>query len=154
MNLKVNTMRTNRLPTLVTCCLLLNMAACAEKPAPDPLLGLTSDFVAAFNNGDAEAMVALVSDDVRWLTVDGDNITTEVAGRDALRTAMTGYFEGGTRSPSRMRHATSDGEYVIGVEEIMRGPTSEARNQCSVVVYRFKDSLIDDVWYYHPAYPC
>ncbi|NNF52657.1 MAG: nuclear transport factor 2 family protein [Gammaproteobacteria bacterium] len=133
---------------------LLALGACAKPPPADPLLTVAADFMAAFNDHDPAAMVALVSEDVRWLTVDGDSIAIEVQGRDALEAAMADYFEAGPRSPSRMRFARSDGEYVLGVEEIMRGPASEGRNQCSVVVYRFEASLIRDVWYYHPAYQC
>jgi hypothetical protein len=66
---------------------------------------------------------------------------------------MGDYFQGGARSPSRMRILEQDGDYVFGVEEIMRAPTGENRSQCSIVVYEFENTLIKNVWYY-PAYAC
>ena len=49
-------------------------------------------FVDAFNAHDAEAMTALASDEIEWLSIDGTTVSTEAKGRAALKESMTRYF--------------------------------------------------------------
>lgn len=129
-------------------------SGCSDKTAGDPLLEKTGQFVAAYNSEDAGRMARMVTADVRWLSVDRDSLALEVEGRDALQAAMEAFFAAGPRPPSKMRLMQRDGAYVVGVEEIMRGPTADGRNQCSVVIYEYAEELIRSVWYYQPAYSC
>lgn len=128
-------------------------AACTRLSEPDALTASTATFVAAYNARDIVTMMAMVTEDVRWLSVDGGSIQAEASGRDELEAAMAIFFAGSSRASSRMRVIRQDGDYVFGVEEIVRQPTAEKNNQCSVVVYEFERTLIKNVWYY-PAYAC
>lgn len=133
---------------------LSSLGGCGTGASSDPLLIRTSDFISAYNAGDLDRMMVLLDQDIRWLSIDGASMSVEAEGRVALRTAMADYFAAGSRAPSRMRFMRRDGEFVIGVEEIMRAQSGIGKNRCSVVVYRFEKTLIAAVWYYHPAYPC
>lgn len=65
------------------------IALSAQAPAPTPSReDLVKRFVAAFNNHDLYAMVAMVTDDVEWLSVDGRTVDRETEGKTQLRTSM------------------------------------------------------------------
>ncbi len=129
------------------------MTGCSKFWQQDQRTATTTAFVAAYNARDAAAMMEMVTEDVRWLSVDGDAIQAEASGRDELEAAMTIFFKGSSRASSRMRIIRQDGNFVFGVEEIMRQPSDENKNKCSVVVYEFTRVLIKNVWYF-PAYVC
>ena len=141
------------LSSMIVCLGLAAIAACSKMPEQDALTATTAEFVKAYNADDLDGMMALVHANVRWLSIDGASINIETEGRDALEAAMAAYFASGPRSPSQMRFMRREGDYVIGVEEIMRNQAGQGGNRCSVVVYRFADTLIKDVWY-HQAYAC
>lgn len=65
--------------------------------SPHPVSASSSEDVVrqlytAFKAHEAAALVAHVSDDVRWMTVAGDTVVVETSGRDALRASMSRYF--------------------------------------------------------------
>lgn len=128
-------------------------AACTKSVESGPLAARVTAFVTAYNARDAAAMMTMVTEDVRWLSVDGATVYIEATGRPALEAAMLGFFAGDPRPPSRMRIVREDGNYVFGVEEIVRDRAHVNGNQCSVVVYEFEAESISKVWYY-PAYAC
>jgi len=45
-------------------------------------------FVAAFNQQDVSAMLALTTDDVRWMSINGDAVSVETSGTGELRQSM------------------------------------------------------------------
>ncbi len=110
-------------------------------------------FVAAFNRHDVEAMLEHASQDVRWMSVAGDQLSVDAAGDDALREAMRRYFAAIPSARSELRSLTESGPFVHTVEEAFWEVEGEQRSQCSFGVYRIEDALIAEVWYF-PAYAC
>ncbi len=142
-------------PALVIACLsaALVSIACAPRQVGPTNIERTMQFVAAYNEQDVQAMIAMVTEDVRWMSVAGASINIEASGRSVLEAGMENYFLQKNPSPSRMRSLVSSGNYVLGVEEVTRRAGDDRPGQCSAVIYEFQDTLIRDVWYF-PAHAC
>lgn len=101
-------------------------------------------YVAAFNAHDTEAMMAMVTDDVQWLSVQGDAITVESGDKQQLREGMRSYFKSCSHCQSQLSHLFATGERVSALE------LAGSSGQQSLSVYEFSDGLIRRV-YYFPA---
>jgi len=103
---------------------------------------------AAFNTQDTTALVAHVSDDIRWMQVAGANVAVEASGRDALRDAMTRYFRSTPTARSRIEKLMSAGEYVTVHERVTWMQGSTENTQSAVAVYQLRSARIVSVWYF------
>jgi len=108
------------------------------------------DFVAAYNAHDAELMSQYVTDDIQWLSVNGDKIAVETSGKTELIKVMSGYFESCASCQSKLTDITLLGNRVSTVEEASWRQNGELRSQKSLAIYEFNNSLIRRV-YYFPA---
>ena len=107
-------------------------------------------FVAAFNDHNAERMAQYVTEDVQWLSVNGDKITVETRGKESLVKAMSGYFTSCPSCQSRLEDFTVLGSRISVVEEASWRRNGELRSQKSLAIYEFSNNLIHRV-YYFPA---
>jgi len=107
-------------------------------------------FVAAFNDHNAERMAQYVTEDVQWLSVNGDKITVETSGKENLVKVMSGYFTSCPSCQSQLEDFTVLGSRVSVVEEASWRRNGELRSQKSLAVYEFSNNLIHRV-YYFPA---
>ena len=107
-------------------------------------------FVAAFNDHNAERMAQYVTEDVQWLSVNGDKITVETSGKENLVAAMSGYFKSCPSCQSQLEDFTVLGSRISVVEEASWRGNGELRSQKSLAVYEFSNNLIHRV-YYFPA---
>ena len=107
-------------------------------------------FVAAFNAHDAEKMAQYVTENVQWLSVNGDKITVETSGKENLVKVMSGYFTSCPSCQSQLEDFTVLGSRVSVVEEASWRRNGELRSQKSLAVYEFSNNLIHRV-YYFPA---
>ena len=126
-----------------------NEAAASEA---DPA-GVVRRFVDAFNAQDVQAMTALAAEDIRWMSVSGEGLTVEAAGRKALRSAMREYFESLPSARAELLSARESGPFVQAVERASWTAGGIERSQCSAAVYEVADGRIRNVWYF-PAYEC
>ena len=110
-------------------------------------------FIAAFNAKDVDGMVSLATPTIRWMSVDGDRLSIDAEGAEALSRAMTGYFSAIPTARSRLRSSSASGPFVHTVEEASWEAKGETRSQCSLGVYRLDEALIAEVWYF-PAFEC
>ncbi len=118
-----------------------------------PGLQVVRAFVAAFNAQDPDAMVALTHPDVEWLSVDGDRVSVDARGHDALREAMTGYFASTKNVASALEALLATGRFVTARERVFWDTgTGEARTQAALSVYELEGERIRRVWYF-PAEP-
>ena len=135
---------------LVFCLLLPAMANSAEPN--DAHVATVKRFMAAFNAHDSQAMATLVTDDISWLSIAGEQTTVETKGKAALIASMNAYFSacGTCRSELASVIATP---YHVSVIEIAhwQGKTA-AQSQQALAVYEFTNGLIHRV-YYFPALP-
>lgn len=107
-------------------------------------------FVAAFNAHNAELMSQYVTDDIQWLSVNGDRVAVETSGKTELIEAMDGYFKSCASCQSEVTDLTVLGNRVSAVEEASWRQNGELRSQKSLAIYEFNNSLIRRV-YYFPA---
>ena len=83
--------------------------------------------------------------------VDGDQIATEAAGKDALRTSMTGYFESLPSARSEILSSGASGAFVTAHERAYWTADGQERSQVAVAVYEIRDGLVRRVWYFPAA---
>ncbi|MFT5140319.1 MAG: hypothetical protein ACI9H8_000469 [Lysobacterales bacterium] len=107
-------------------------------------------FVDAFNEQDVSAMLVLTTHDVRWMSVNGDQVSVETSSSTELRQAMLDYFQSRPSSLSLLLDTQVDGPFVTTLEQ---AGTTSRRGQCATAVYEFSGDLIRNVWYY-PAHDC
>lgn len=110
-------------------------------------------FVGAFNDHDVDAMLAMAADDVRWMSVSGDDITVEAAGADQLRASMTSYFDSIPSARARLRSVHASGPFIHAVEEAVWLSGDTEMSQCSMAIYEIVDGKVKNVWYFS-AYEC
>ena len=131
---------------LVLFCLVLSVPSFADSNRVQQV----EQFVAAFNDHNAERMAQYVTEDVQWLSVNGDKITIETSGKENLVAAMSGYFKSCPSCQSQLEDFTVLGSRVSVVEEASWRRNGELRSQKSLAVYEFSNNLIHRV-YYFPA---
>ena len=118
-----------------------------------PGLRVVHAFVAAFNGHDPKAMVALTHPDVEWLSVDGDRISVDARGHDALREAMTAYFASTKNVGSVLEAVVATGRFVTARERVFwDAKDGTERTQAALSVYEMDGERIRRVWYF-PAEP-
>jgi len=127
------------------------LTACIETIEQQPSVPKTiiSNHVKAFNAGDVAAMAKLQHPDIVWLSVSGDSVSIEVAGRDALSKNMAEYFQSPTKITGTLRDWSVNEPYV-SVTEIASWTAKDGtkKSQSSMTVYELQDNLIRRVWYY------
>jgi len=109
---------------------------------------LVEDYVTAFNTQDSAAMARMVTEDVQWLSVKGDSVVVETAGRAALVKAMDSYFASCASCRSRLVDVQVLGSRVSVIEEASWLAGDERRAQSSIAVYELEGSLITRVYYF------
>ncbi len=102
----------------------------------------------AFNFHDVEGMMAMVAEDVRWMSIDNDEIATVTDSRGQLADALREYFSSVPTARSRIRSIAANGEYVSVVEEALWRDGDETRRQCATTVYQIDREIITNVWYF------
>lgn len=105
-------------------------------------------YMAAYNDRDIEAMTELVHPDIQWLSIAGDEIRAETDGREALASAMRGYFEAVPSARSSVEAMMVAGQRV-SVHERARWESSVGiESQAALAVYHVSDGRIRRVWYF------
>lgn len=121
--------------------LLLSASAAALSPLPTPPhTQRVNDYIAAFNRQDVEAMLDLVSTEVQWLSIAGDQAPTkEVEGRSALRQSLTDYFGACPSCRSHLGQVLTSNERVVVLETASwTTPEGQSRQQQALAVYEFE----------------
>ncbi len=106
------------------------------------------EFVGAFNAHDPEAMAALVTDDVEWISVRDGAVTVELAGKAALAATMSEYFTACPSCRSEIRNLMSSAERVSVVEVASWAGRDGPKSQQSMAVYEFSGDRIRRVFYF------
>lgn len=105
------------------------------------------EYVTAFNEHKIDAMLTMVSDDIQWLSVDGDKITLETQGKEKLRESMAGYFKS-SKAKSELEWIPVTSTRVAALERASSQGKSGRKSQASLSVYEFRYGLISRVYYY------
>ena len=122
--------------------------AAAEEVAPSELQVAVA-YVEAYNARDLDAMLALMHEDVEWLSVEGSTVTAFASGKADLASQMEGYLASPSATYSTVEDSVSDGRFVA-VREVAHWTDGEgnARSQSALAVYEIVDGLVRRVWYY------
>lgn len=128
--------------------LLLSLLLLPQQP-PSPETRVR-EFVQAFNARGLDAMLALTTDDVQWLSIDKAGMTIEAEGKDALRKSMTSYFAQCPTCRSEIVWIRDAGSRVVALERASWTARAGKVSQSSLSVYEFTDGRIVRV-YYFPA---
>lgn len=111
------------------------------------------EFIDAFNRHDVNAMLAMTTPDIHWMSISAQQLSIETSTQAQLRDAMTSYFESVPSARSRLRSIDSSGAFVYTLEEATWLSRDEQKSQCSIAVYEFNEQKIRHVWYF-PAHRC
>ncbi len=111
-----------------------------------------SEYIAAFNRRDLEALLQHVTDDVQWLSVVGDKVVVETQGKEQLKASLTAYFKSMPSARSALEWTRESSARVAAFERASWEGKSGAKSQASLCVYEFRDGLIARV-YYFPVEP-
>lgn len=103
-------------------------------------------FVAALNAHDVEAMLAIASDEVQWMSVAGDETVVEADRVNQLAAAMTNYLASLASPRSEIRSITGGGPFVHTVEEAFRVADGVEKSACGAAVYEIGEGTIVNVW--------
>jgi len=135
---------------LLVCCLLFASFSAFSQQPNQAKVKTISDFVAAFNAHDSDAMSKFVTEDVQWLSVNDDSISIETKGKAALVTAMTEYFQSCPTCQSHLTGTIASNDRVSTIEVASWMGKDGPKTQSGIAVYEFSGSLIKRV-YYFPA---
>lgn len=133
----------------LTFLLVLVPNAQSHDKAPDNVKTVKA-FVAAFNAKDSQAMASFVTDDIEWLSIVSNKVSTETKGKKNLINSMDSYFESCSTCRSELSQMISTANRVSAVEIASWQSKNGARSQSAMSVYEFTDGLISRV-YYFPA---
>ncbi len=129
--------------------LLASAYPCIAQESPDPSpTALVERFIAAFNAHEISSMLALVSPDVQWLSVDGDSVTVQTNSEEELANGLGSYFESVPSSRSTIEAIMEAGRFVSVWERAHWDRDGEPASQSSLAVYETEAGLITRIWYY------
>ncbi|MEM8725597.1 MAG: nuclear transport factor 2 family protein [Pseudomonadota bacterium] len=131
---------------------LLSAAALSaedEPSATDEGYSKVIAYVEAYNARDLQAMMALMHDDVQWLSIEGSSVAIFADGKQDLASQMEGYFASPSATRSEVLSYVVDGRFV-SVREVASWTDKEGaeKSQSALAVYEFEDGLVRRVWYY------
>lgn len=124
-----------------------SVSAQAQALTPAAQEQVVREYISAFNAHDTAAMLRMVSDDVQWLSVDGDRIAVETGNKEELRRSMDAYFGSCGGCSAKLLHVFSTGTRVSALEQAGSSNDAGERAQ-SLSVYEFSDGLIRRVYYF------
>lgn len=104
--------------------------------------------MAAYNRHDVDAVQSYFTEDIRWLSIAGDSMTTESSGRDALASGLRDYFAALPSARSAILAMHSNGNFVSVVEEARWTRNAQTQRQCALAVYEIESERIKNVWYF------
>lgn len=113
--------------------------------SPDEII---ERYMAAYNDHDVEAMLELVHPEIQWLSVDGNRVSVETDGAEALAEAMRGYFETVPSTRSSIEMMMVSGNRVSVRERAHWKLSGQAYSQAVLTVYELVDGRIRRVWYF------
>lgn len=104
----------------------------------------------AFNTRDVDGMLALATDNVEWISLDGRDLLMGADGAENLSTTMLQYFDSCGSCRASLQWTKTTDERVVALEEASWDADGERKAQSALSVYEFEGEKIRRV-YYFPA---
>jgi hypothetical protein len=105
-------------------------------------------FIQAFNQHDVDKMLSYTTDNIRWMSVADDQLSTQTSSKKQLREAMSDYFKSTPSTHSKVRSIKQSDTFVYTVEQAFWISAGVEKSQCSLAVYQLKEKKIANVWYF------
>lgn len=128
--------------------LLVSLSSMAMEPK-----AIVEQFVKGFNEKNLTMMLEHAAPNIRWMSLQDNQLTMETDSKTRLQAAMQGYFQSMPSAQSDIVEIFSNKNFVSTVEKANWVSDGVVKSQCSVAVYELKNHQIVNVWYY-PARPC
>lgn len=126
----------------IACCLVASLRASPETDVIQKQL-------AAFNRHSADEVVACYAEDIKWRSIDGDEVSIEGDGRESIRTWLTGYFKSLPTVKSELLEINQTGAHVVFREHATwTGKDGKPRGQTAIGVFEVRDGLVKRAWYF------
>jgi hypothetical protein len=132
---------------------LLGLALMAMSTVVLSKSSTVTEFVAAYNQADADKMLKLVTEDVKWISIEAEKSTLITKNKDELKEALQQQFSGETASHSELLVHTQKDAYIQTIEKAFWHSTDGLKSQCSAAVYQLEGAKIKHIWYF-PSYTC
>ncbi len=127
------------------------VSGCAPKPPANEVPDAVAGLFESFNQHNPQAMMAFVTEDVEWLSVDGQEVGVETTGRAELESAMQDYFDGIPDVQTTIEAIITAGDY-LAIRERSSWPTEEGtKTAAALAVYQIDDGKVRRLWYF-PGY--
>ncbi len=93
-------------------------------------------------------MLALASNDVQWLSIDGKDISVITSGKAELSGVLTSYFEECTTCRSEVGNMIANNNRVSAIEVASWESEGRTESQSALSVYEIDGNLIVRVYYF------
>ena len=131
---------------LVSLFLLLCVNATAQTPSSE--IEVVYKLTDAFNAHNVDDMLKWVHDDVKWFFIQDDKLEMSTSGKDELRTAMFGYFDGIPSARSEVLDELINGPFIVLKEQASWETSTGRKSQTAIGIYEVTDGKVKRVWYY------
>lgn len=111
---------------------------------------ILDEYFDAFNDHDVEGLSAMVTSDIRLMSLTPDTMSVDLSGRDELETWLNGYFSSLPNVRSSYSGLVVSEPFYSFIETAQWGPDSARKQQSSMATYLIKENKIHRVWYYYP----
>lgn len=137
---------------LVVVLLFVSVSGCGDQSSlqQNSRSEVLDAYFEAFNDHNVEGLSAMVSEDIRLMSVLPDTVTTDLTGREKMETWLKGYFNSLPNVSSTYSGLTVREPFYSFVETATWGPDSARKQQSSLATYLIKEDKIHRVWYYYP----
>jgi len=109
---------------------------------------LVHAYIKAYNLQDIDAMLALATDDLEWLSIDGADIRVGARGADKLRETVEPYFKNCPSCRSNIRWTKTTEDRVVALEDAVWDKDGKRNVQSSLSLYEFEGEKIKRVYYF------
>lgn len=141
---------------------VLIVTACAASPERSPTMAPAPDEEAAarellpriakaLNDGNAEALASLVSDEFEYIVITSDGAAVETRGRQEFLASMRSYFHRYDSVKTNFEATLEAGPFVAIRETVSWHRGDRFGTESSLAVYEIRDGELVRAWYY-PAY--
>jgi ketosteroid isomerase-like protein len=116
-------------------------------------LKVVLNYVKAFNAQDIPAMLQHTTEDIKWMSVYGEQLSLETTGKNPLKQTLQHYYQQVPSIQSELIEQKASGPFVYTVEKANWKSDGKNKSQCSPAIYQLEKGLIKHVWYF-AAFPC
>lgn len=126
-----------------------SVTATIDTREPTGAAEIVADYVELNNACDAAGMARLMHEDIEWLNISGDTVSTVSSGKDTLSAELASYMSNGCSTQSALSDFSVNGPYVAVTETVSwKGRDGAEQSQSATSVYEIENGLIRRVWYF------